>query len=254
MVSTLLRFCGPAILASTLSDEQIARAVREHRAMRIYVDSCMGTRDCGLSTTLVPGERPDVVFTNPIPDELSDVGDPFWDYRDDVLRAIDLLPPRRKPGRPRTRPLAHAPREPAPLDALAEDERAAVRSALDAIAQRRATADADGDPLHGTPARDIVLCEGERARRTVVAVLDHMIWHMVQSGSDTFEHHVYVVEVVLAEGVPVSELVQRRRKVDVSEYDERSYDREKVRREVVAELQRKRVAGVATRPSDSSSG
>jgi hypothetical protein len=48
--------------------------------------------------------------------------------------------------------------------------------------------------------------------------------------------------------------VQRRRKVDVSEYDERSYDREKVRREVVAELQRKRVAGVATRPSDSSSG
>jgi hypothetical protein len=106
MVSTLLRFCGPAILASTLSDEEVARAVRERRAMRIYVDSCLGTRECGLTTRLTPGVRPDVVFMHPIPDPLCDVEDPWWDYRDDVLRAIDLIPPRRRPGRTRKRPLA----------------------------------------------------------------------------------------------------------------------------------------------------
>lgn len=102
-LADLLTSCGPAVPADTLSEDEVARAIREGRAMRIHVESCMGTQQSGLTTRLFD-LPPDVVFARPIPAHLHDVEQLEWDSRDDVLRWLDFIPPRRKPGRPRRAP------------------------------------------------------------------------------------------------------------------------------------------------------
>ena len=54
---------------------------------------------------------------------------------------------------------------------------------------------------------------------------DNLIWHTAQSGSDWFDHNVYLATLVFANGACVSETVERRGRFNVSEHDEPTYDR-----------------------------
>lgn len=89
----LARVAGPIVDASTLSPDEIARAVAEGRAMVIYVASCMGSRDITVSADLA-GAAADLVLARPVPAHLRELSEASWDSREDVYRYLHVECPR----------------------------------------------------------------------------------------------------------------------------------------------------------------
>lgn len=89
-VLELVRLAGPIVEASTLPPEEVARAIAEQRAMVIDITSCMGTRDITVSAELSPDQTPHLVLARPVPTQLREIGDPFWDSSDDVYRDLHV--------------------------------------------------------------------------------------------------------------------------------------------------------------------
>ena len=110
-------------------------------------------------------------------------------------------------------------------------EQHVISDVLRRVAERLAEADRENaSGVHGAPGIDIVACEGEAARLTVHVIVDNMIWHTTISGSDWCCHNVYAGSFVFAHGTLVSEAIERRSKISVSEHDEPAYERADNRR------------------------
>src|SRR4051794_37829083 len=101
--------CAPIKPASLASAEEIATAVRERRAMTIYTESAFGSE--AMLCITEKGERPDVLFTYPIPKHLERVQHEYWDKPSDVLQRLGVED---EQGRPRIPP---PPAPPAPPSA-----------------------------------------------------------------------------------------------------------------------------------------
>lgn len=118
-------------------------------------------------------------------------------------------------------PLVDMP--PTPADAELELR---VRQALRALAIRLAEQDAaHAGGVHGAPGFEVVALERDGASLRARGVVDNLIWHMAQSGSDWFEHNVYLATLAFSDGAIVNETFERRGRYDVSERDEPTYDR-----------------------------
>jgi hypothetical protein len=208
---TLVNNCGPVEAVEDASPEAIARAVAEGRAMRI-VDEIPR----GLTMAVGPDARPDFLFAKVVPPALARVDEGGWMSRRDVAWSV------------RNEPAASYPPAFVAIDVA---EQVAIVDALRAIARRLGDEDRRremGDE-YGRPAFDVLGCEGNAAHRVIRVVIDNMVAHSAQSGSDWYDHCVYVGTVVCAHGKVVSESLVRET-CNVSEHDVGSFDRAAMRR------------------------
>jgi hypothetical protein len=212
-VEELLGRCGPAIAAAGAPAEVVERAVADGRALWIFIESCMGSRDIEVTTEPIPGTPPAIVLARKVPPDLGRVGDPLWDYHDDALRGLRIPLPRKRPD-----PLAA-------WKALPPEVRERLRAELQAVAAKQAAADQSSPgALHRAPRAEPYASKAGDGRLTLHFVFDYMIWHAAQSGSDWFDHHVYVGRADFEGAALLGSSTERRETHNVSEFDEPTYE------------------------------
>jgi hypothetical protein len=218
-VEELLRCCGPAIAAAGAPAEVVAQAVADGRALWVYIESCMGSRDIEVLTKPIPESPPAILLARKVPPDLARVGDPYWDYHDDALRGLGIpVPPTGRPKRRRPDPLAD-------WNALPPEARERLRAELQAVAAKQAAADQSSPgSLHRAPRAEPYASEAGDGRLTLHFVFDFMIWHAAQSGSDWFDHHVYVGRADFEGTTLLRSSTERRETHNVSEFDEPTYE------------------------------
>ena len=88
-LQTLIATCGKPLLAIGIHNEHVQRAVRESRVAWIELERTLGVDSCRI--VFAGGDKPDLVFEQPIPAELrAPIEEPGWVSPDDVLASLGV--------------------------------------------------------------------------------------------------------------------------------------------------------------------